>query len=167
MVSIRRYLPMKIVKRRCEICRKWFMPDPRTYKIQKACSKPECLQKRKEKAKRDWWKNNPVYEYKYRKEKTRNWAKEYPDYWKNYRRGHPDYVEKDNRRRRTRHKKAKNAAKQDTMRKISVDKLKGIQEIRPDFSAKQDTLNRRVDGILDYLFWKESSAKQDGMDRYC
>jgi hypothetical protein len=31
-------------------------------------------------------------------------------------------------------------------------------------AAKQDAVHRRVDGILDYLFWKESAAKQDAVD---
>ena len=61
------------------------------------------------------------------------------DYWQNYRKEHPDYVEKDNKRRHASHKKEKNA-------------------------AKQDTIQRRQNGILDYLIWKESAAKQDAID---
>jgi septin family protein len=122
-----------------------------------------CRKERKSRAKKRWWKNNPDYD-NYRRDKIKAWAKTYPDYWRKYRREHPDYVKKDNKRRSVRSKKSGISAKQDEIRKISVEKLNRIQEITPDFSAKQDKINRRVNDILEYLLWKESSAKQNHID---
>jgi hypothetical protein len=164
MVSIRRYLPMKIVKKRCEICRKWFMPDPRTYKIQKCCSK--CRKKRKAQTDKIWRENNPGYD-KYRKDKKREWARAYPDYWRKYRAEHPVYVEENNKRRSSRHKKAKNAANQVTISKIFVDELKSIRENRPDSAANQVTIDRRVDDLFELLIWKDSAANQADIDWRC
>lgn len=93
----------------------------------------------------------------------RVWAKAYPDYWHKYRREHPDYVARDSQRRCSGCKKAKISAKQDAVRQTAVEKLESIRDLEPVSSAKQDAVHRRVNGILDYLFWKESSAKQDSM----
>lgn len=49
------------------------------------------------------------------------------------------------------------------MGKTAVDKLLDIRAMTADSSAKQDAIARRVEGILDYLFWREGSAKQDVM----
>jgi hypothetical protein len=59
--------------------------------------------------------------------------------------------------------RAENVAKQDAVRKISVEKLESIRDSEADSVAKQDAVHRRVNGILDYLFWKENVAKQDNM----
>ena len=161
---------MKIAKlkvrrgvRRCEFCHNWFTPYPGTYRQQRCCSKAACRKKRKVRTKRNWWLKNPGYNRE-RKQKIRAWAKGYPDYWQKYRQEHPDYVKKDNKRRHTGHKKEKNAAKQDLSSKISVEKLKSIMEIKPDSAAKQDLLQRRQNGIINFLYWKESAAKQDVID---
>lgn len=148
-------------KKRCEICHKWFTPHPRA-PHQSCCSNPACQKKRKAKAKKNWWSENPDYG-KSRKPKIRSWAKEYPDYWRKYRKEHPDYVARDNRRRCSSYKRGKFSAKQDAVHKISVEKLESIRDLEPVSSAKQDAVHRRVDSILNYLFWKESSAKQDSM----
>jgi len=154
---------MKIAKRRCDFCHRWFMPHPRTYRQQRCCSKPECRKKQKVRTKKNWWLKNPGYN-RDRRQKIRAWAKEHPDYWRRYRREHPEYVARDNKRRSSMHKKQKNAAKQDPIRKISVEKLKSIMEIEPNIAAKQDPIQRRQNGILDYLYWKEFAAKQDIID---
>jgi len=154
---------MKIVKKRCEICHKWFLPDPRTYRTQRCCSNSECRKKRKAKTDKNWRDNNPGYD-KSRKEKKRKWAKAYPDYWQKYRKEHPDYVKKDNKRRSNRYKKEKISANQVMIREKSVEKLKSIQKIKPYSSANQVVIHRRVEGILEYLIWKESSANQVNMD---
>jgi hypothetical protein len=93
--------------------------------------------------------------------KIHAWVKGYPNYWHKYRKEHPDYVARDNRRRCSSYKKRKISAKQDAVRQISVEKLESIRDLELVSSAKQDAVHRRVDGILNYLFWKESSAKQD------
>ncbi|MBI5412357.1 hypothetical protein HZA43_04280 [Candidatus Peregrinibacteria bacterium] len=149
------------MKKRCKFCHKWFTPHPQA-PHQRCCSSPACRKKRKAAADKNWWLNNPKYGQS-RRPKIKAWAKEYPDYWRKYRKEHPDYVEKDRRRRRSAHQKAKNAAKQDAVRQISVEKLESIRDLTPICAAKQDAVHRRVNGILDYLFWKESAAKQDNM----
>jgi len=146
-------------KKRCELCHKWFSPHPRA-PHQRCCSKPACQKKRKAKAKKKWWSKNPDYG-KSRNSKIRSWAKKHPHYWRKYRKEHPDYVRKERQRMRSIRKRAKNVAKQDAVRKISVEKLESIRDLEPIFVAKQDPVHRRMDGILNYLFWKESVAKQD------
>ncbi|MBU4122498.1 MAG: hypothetical protein ABII20_03110 [Candidatus Omnitrophota bacterium] len=154
---------MKIAKRQCKICHKWFSPNPRTYQSQRCCSNTECQRKRKARTKKNWWKKNPGYN-KDRKVTIRCWLQAHPDYWREYRKAHPDYVRKDSKRRCNKYRQEKLSAKQDLIREISVGKLKSIKEIRPDSSAKQDPIQRRQNGIIDYLYWKESSAKQDVID---
>ena len=149
------------MRKRCEICHQWFSPHPQA-PHQRCCFKVSCRKQRKAKANKSWQLKNPGYG-KDRKPKIQAWAKDYPDYWRKYRREHPDYAKKERRRRRSAHQKAKNAAKQDTVRQMSVEKLKSIRDLEPVSAAKQDTVHRRVNGILDYLFWKESVAKQDDM----
>lgn len=149
-----------IAKKRCEFCHEWFAPDPRTSKFQRSCSKPDCRKQRSALAVRNWWLQNSDYN-KGRGSKIRAWAKAYPNYWRKYRREHPDYAEKERRRRRSTHKRAKNAAKQNTITQISLKKLESIRDLEPISAAKQNAIHRRVNGILDYLFWKESAAKQN------
>jgi len=148
-------------KKRCEICHQWFSPHPRA-PHQRCCSKLACQKKRKARADKNWWSKNPDYG-KSRKPKIRTWAKEYPNYWSKYRRKHPDYAKKERRRRRSAHKRAKSAAKQDAVRQIAVEKLESIMDLEPQNAAKQDAVHRRLNGIVDYLIWKESAAKQDGI----
>lgn len=151
-------------KKRCEICHQWFSPHPRA-PHQRCCSNPACQKKRKVRANKNWNQKNPGYG-KGRKLKIRAWAKEYPDYWRKYRKEHPDYAARDNRRRRSARQQAKNAAKQDAVRKISLEKLESIRDLEPVSAAKQDLVQRRVAAILDYLFWRDCAAKQDGMAIY-
>ena len=126
--------PMK--RRRCHICEDWFIPRRRARKIsQRCCSKAACQKERKAENKRDWWRRNPDYDQS-RRTKIQDWAKDYPDYWRQYRATHPGYVEKDNRRR-------------------------VLSRQKSQLSAKQDSVHRRVDGLVDYLLWKEESAKQN------
>lgn len=146
-------------KKRCEFCHKWFIPHPRA-PHQRCCSDPICRKKRKAAADRNWWLKNPDYA-KSRNPKIRDWAKNFPDYWQKYRKGRPDYTRKERQRMRSVRQIAKSVAKQDAVRKISVEKLEGIRDLEPVRVAKQDAVQRRVNGILDYLFWKETVAKQD------
>lgn len=153
---------MKDKKRRCKFCRRWYLPDPRTYRRQIACSIPDCRNARRRQANKRWQLQRPGYQH-YRRAKVRDWAGNYPQYWRRYRANHPDYVHRDNLRRVLSRKKSRLSAKQDAIRQISVEKLKSIQEIRPPLSAKGDAIDRRVDGLINYLFWKEQSAKQDAI----
>ena len=151
--------PMK--RRRCHICEDWFIPRRRARKIsQRCCSKAACQKERKAENKRDWWRRNPDYDQS-RRTKIQDWAKDYPDYWRQYRATHPGYVEKDNRRRVLSRQKSQLSAKQDLTGQIAVEKLRNVQEIGLGLSAKQDSVHRRVDGLVDYLLWNEESAKQN------
>lgn len=58
---------------------------------------------------------------------------------------------------------AKTVAKQNAIAQISLEKLESIRDPEPVSVAKQNAIHRRVNGILDYLFWRESVAKQDEM----
>lgn len=147
-------------KKRCEFCHEWFIPDPRTAKIQRSCAQEDCRKKRRASAIRAWRLRNHDYN-KSRCPKIREWAQSYPNYWRKYRREHPNYAKKERRRRRSAHQKAKNAAKQNTIAMISLEKLGSIRDLEPVSAAKQNAIRSQVNGILDYLFWKETVAKQD------
>lgn len=54
----------------------------------------------------------------------------------------------------------KSDAKQVLMRQIAVEKLRSIEAQAPKTVAKQVLIHRWMDGIVDYLFWKEGVAKQ-------
>lgn len=153
-----------MTKKRCEICYNWFTPQARA-PHQRCCSNPVCRKKRKAAADKNWWLKNQNYG-KSRKQKIRDWAKNYLNYWQKYRGEHPDYARKERQRMLSIRQKAKSVAKQDAVHEISVEKLKGIRDLAPISVAKQDAVHRRVDGILDYLFWKETVAKQDEI-AYC
>jgi hypothetical protein len=151
---------MKVThKKRCCVCRQWFSPNPRTALFQKTCSNQTCQKERKSIANKNWRQKNLDYD-RSRRHKTRVWAKNYPDYWCRYRASHPDYVARDNRRRRTSKKKATLSAKQDTISQIAVEKLQSILDSPDPFPAKQDTILRRLNEVVAYLLWKERSAKQ-------
>ncbi len=53
-------------KRPCTICRRWFRPDPRIGKRQRACGKPECQTSRRQKTQANWRRRNPDYATAYR-----------------------------------------------------------------------------------------------------
>jgi hypothetical protein len=48
-------------KRPCSICRKWFQPDPRVGKRQRACRLAECQSKRRAKTQASWRARNRDY----------------------------------------------------------------------------------------------------------
>lgn len=177
----------KAKKRRCQICHKWFLPDPRTAYKQTCCSAPNCQKQRKARTDINWRQKNPDYD-KSRKAKIRQWAAGPPGYWQSYRRSHPQYVLRDNLRRKIARQKVSRAAKQDLMAKISVEKIESTAGREAPGAAKQDLIAsisvekiesiralpvsaaakytqvyRRINGILDYLIWKETAAKQDQM----
>lgn len=53
-------------KRPCSICRRWFRPDARTVRHQRACSKPECQVERRKRTQASWRGRNPEYGVGYR-----------------------------------------------------------------------------------------------------
>ncbi|PIV53545.1 MAG: hypothetical protein COY53_03335 [Elusimicrobia bacterium CG_4_10_14_0_8_um_filter_37_32] len=149
---------MKAKKKRCQFCSRWYKPDPRTAQFQKACGKKGCRDERRRQKNRNWTARHPDYQ-SCRGAKIRAWAAK-NNYWKRYRASHPEYIRKDNRRRVLSRKRLKLSAKQTTMRKITVEKLNSIRKSEPFLSAKQTAIDRRVDGLIDLLIWKELSAKQ-------
>jgi hypothetical protein len=52
---------LKVRKKPCTICRRWFQPDPRVGDRQRACGKPECQTARRQKTQANWRKRNPDY----------------------------------------------------------------------------------------------------------
>ena len=150
-------------RKRCEFCHGWYAPDPRIGEGQLACGRAECGKKRKARADRNWRIKHPGYGVKW-KYKLREWAADYPDYWKRYRKTHPEYVERERNRMRSRRERLKTVAKQDARRQISVEKLESIQAQAPKTVAKDDAIHHRVNGIVDYLFWKEGVAKPNATD---
>ena len=56
-------------KRPCTICRRWFRPDPRVGKRQRACGQPACQTARRKKTQARWRAKNPEYGAGYRTEK--------------------------------------------------------------------------------------------------
>ncbi len=153
---------MKIARKRCEFCHEWFTPNPRTIKTQRSCTNPHCRKQRRNRAVRDWRRRNPDCN-KGRGHKIRDWAKSYPNYWRQYRRQHPEYTARDNRRRCSAYREHKISAKRNEITRISLEKLESIRKLEPVSSAKRNEIHRRVEGILDYLFWKERAAKQNEM----
>ncbi len=149
-----------MAKKRCTICGRWYIPNPRTAKTQKACGDPACRQERKRQADKTWLAKNPGWTAG-RKIKVRNWNRDYPAYWRRYRAEHPQY------RRKERERMARNrvlrVAKQDAIRQNPVGYLREVRVLSPKTVAKQDAISQRLDGVLDYLTVCARAAKQDGI----
>jgi hypothetical protein len=150
---------MRIKKKRCGQCHQWFRPHPRKVSIQNVCLRRRCQRKRHARNCRRWRKANPTHD-EGRRSKMRDWAQE-KEYWKRYRQEHPSYCRKEAARMRSQRRKAKAVAKRDSIREIAVGKLREIQEMSVGIVAKRDSMDRRVDGLLALLIWKESVAKRD------
>jgi hypothetical protein len=167
---------MKNIRKRCHICGRWYRPHARAYRQQAACAREACQKERKRQANRRWRKLNGGYG-KGRRQKVKAWAHAYPNYWQGYRASHPDYVERDNERRRRSHARGRRAAKQDGIRAQTLDKLRVLAGwtalLIQESAAKQDAIppanpcEERVwqvmEGVVAYLIWKEGAAKQDGI----
>jgi len=149
-------------KKRCCICHEWYEPDPRTAKHQTCCDKKSCGTERKRRASKSWQVRHPGYDQS-RTAKKRDWAQAYPDYWQHYRQTHPEYVQRDNQRRRASRERAKNAANQDAIAKISVEQLASIPRSGSQNAANQALMDRRVDQVIDWLVSQVSAARQDGI----
>lgn len=155
---------MKNPKKRCAFCHRWYKPDPRTRKHQLACKKIACRKRRHAAADRSLRIKRPRPPGDNWKLKIRAWARNYPYYWRQYRKAHPEYVERDNRRRSLSAKKARAFRKTDAMRQISVEKIRSIRDLGAGCSAKADAIGRRVEGIMDYLLWTVEKAVPQNTD---
>lgn len=86
----------------------------------------------------------------------------FPRYWRDYRAAHPAYRERERRRMAQKRRRELRVAKRDECRKIAVEKLSAIAALEPGRVAKPDVCDRRVGGLLNFLFWKEGVAKPEG-----
>ena len=142
---------------RCRYCGLFFMPDPRTARIQKRCARPECRRAGERERYRRWVTLNGGR--KDRKPKMRAWAQGC-SYWERYRKGHPEYVKKDNARRRKAYRKAIFSAKQTSRAVVAREKLGTLAaEIRVVLSAKPTPMLPVITGIVEYLVWDALAAK--------
>jgi len=86
--------------KRCIVCRKSFKPHPQVPN-QSYCSAPECQRERR----RRWQQNKLQADPDYRDNQSRAqraWMDSNPKYWREYRKAHPDYVESNREKQRTR-----------------------------------------------------------------
>lgn len=155
---------MKIPKKRCERCRSWFDPHPPKRDIQRFCSRQGCQRERHRVACQVFYRADPHCDDK-RREKIRGWARRYPDYWRRYRAAHGAYRERERKRMHAKRSGVDRVAKRDAWKEIAVEKLRDIQAQAPEFVAKRDGCDRRVDQLLDYLVWKETPQNETVAER--
>ena len=60
-----------LTKRPCRICRRWFVPDRRVGRRQRACSDPACQIARRAKTQASWRRRNPDYFIAHRVQRRR------------------------------------------------------------------------------------------------
>lgn len=144
---------------RCHCCGQFFKPYPQQGARQKTCGQPSCRQIRQRRKYQDWIKRHPWHRAE-RKTKVQGWAKAYPDYWRQYRAGHSEYQERERSRMKGKRGRARRVAKQTAWSRIAVEKLRVVRRMGPKTVAKQTAWARRVNGIVDFLWWKETVAKQ-------
>ena len=60
-----------LTKRPCRICRRWFVPDRRVGRRQRACSVPACQIARRAKTQASWRRRNPDYFIAHRVQRRR------------------------------------------------------------------------------------------------
>lgn len=152
-------------KKRCYFCHEWYQPDVRTRGHQIACRDRVCSGNRRARADRNWRIKHPRNSANW-KYKVREWSRDYPYYWRHYRKSHPEYCKRDNRRRVLAARRANHSAKTDAMKQIAVEKLLSIRQIGMEYSAKTDGTNRRVEGIVEYLFWTVENPHSAKYRRY-
>ena len=148
---------MKLRNCLCPICGEPFTPHPRNAKgncRQKTCGKPYCRQEWQRRRRRGWNKLNPggAKCLESRRAKNRAWAKAYPDYWRHRYQTHPEYVERDKRRRVAARRKAKVSAKRTPLPQVLIEKLHALDSCQPaKVSSKRTPSFRRVEAIEDCL----------------
>lgn len=148
----------------CAQCGRVFKPDSRTAH-QKTCSRRSCRRARARAKLRRWRKLHRDHITAYRP-KVRAWAKAYPDYWQTYRREHPRYASRDNARRRKFYRRKRRSANETAIASISRRKLEDLALLkRADSSANETLMDRRINGIVDYLVWRDHAANVTGMAR--
>ena len=141
----------------CDQCGRVYKPDPRTAH-QKTCRRLRCRRARNRAKMRRWRTLHPKHTAAYRP-KVRAWAKAYPDYWRQYRKNNRVYAERDNKRRRRAHREARRAANVTAIASIFRRKLQDLTSLRsPESAANVTLMDRRINGIVDYLVWRDRAA---------
>lgn len=100
---------MRVSRRRCEFCKKSFVPDSRVGNRQRACDRKECRSQRRKASQTDWLQRHPDA-FRGRYPKLRRWLDRNRDYLRSYRKTHPDKEaerRKQDRERRARRSKAR------------------------------------------------------------
>ena len=80
-------------RRRCPLCRCWFVPHPRLRQRQKTCGRTSCRREQKRRSNQRWRSKHPDYfqgAYSLQKEIYGTRA----DYKRRYRQQHPEYVQR-------------------------------------------------------------------------
>jgi hypothetical protein len=153
---------MKICKKRCQYCHRWFKPDKRKVDIQKTCMRRECQRRRQAETSREWRANpDNAVSYQDRRTEIIRWAKE-EDYWKNRREKDEEYRKRDNERRKQAHR----AAKQISITGISVEERVRSLGLEVVSAAKQISIRplfigKQMEGVWGpWLFSGACAAKQ-------
>ena len=149
---------MKIPKKRCRHCHRWFDPYPPQKDIQEFCSHKRCQQERHRRGCQAFHRADPDHDNG-RRGKIRDWARK-ENYWAHWRQGNSTYREQEKTRMRNKRKAGKRVAKRDAWKQISLDELRGIQGQTSQIVAKRDVWDSRVNDLLVWLIKKETSQNE-------
>lgn len=145
----------------CLFCQRPFTANPRTAH-QRICSKESCQKERKRRKWRRWTARHKEI----KKQKLRQWAKAYPNYWQDYRKNkNPAYTARDNKRRCQAAPRLRRRSAKQTLIRLCAERINAIRGRvgACDCSAKQTLIEQKLEGIWGYLWWRDCSAKQTYM----
>lgn len=149
---------MKVPKKRCKHCGRWFRPYPPQRDIQEFCSRRRCQRERHRLGCQAFRRDDPHCDNK-RRQKIRNWARK-EGYWVHWRQEHRSYREREKARMRRKRQQIQCVAKRDAWKQFSLEELRRIQGQTPETVAKRDACDRRVDDLLVWLIRKETSQNE-------
>jgi len=133
-------------QKRCVYCHTLYTPDRRTARIQKACAKKSCRQKRKAQANTKFARENPTY-FRGRYRELKTWLAKNPGYLARYRVDHPEYRRKNRlRERRRRWRRRWGVDMQAAIPRWEIGRLQELHGV-----DIQDTTRLRLDGLLTLL----------------
>ena len=156
---------MRIPKKRCNHCGRWFEPYLPQRDIQRFCPRKRCQRARHRQACQSFHRANPDHD-EGRRDKIRCWAQE-KGYWAGWRKENPGYREREKARMRKKRQATKSAsldrlsvAKRDAWTPVSLEPLRKIQSQTPEIVAKPDAWDPRVDALLAWLIAREASQNE-------
>ncbi len=88
-----------MAKARCLFCGRWFPPYLPLAARQRTCRRAKCRSALKKMLNRALKRRLTLRRRAKMNLRQRDWAREYPHYWRGYRKKHPDYVALENQRR--------------------------------------------------------------------